>query len=416
MIRDRHGASKLGFAVAWLLSFGFLAQSGMADKLAADKVQFVPNAGAGATAASPAESATLRPELLIVGSSSMADYVDTAAEHLESHYAVARPIVALRGSTNGIAAFCDGLGPQFPDIVASSRGMHKGEFDRCIENGVLDIIEVKIGLSALYMVVKKGDTAFDLTPRMFYDALAAEIPESGEFESNPNQTWRDVNRLAPELPIRVILPGKESGTRFTFDAMVMQAGCRRVPEVSRIFAAAARVPKCITLRSDHVGTSAPAEMAMDPAGRMRVTPETTGNEFERHVTEVEEPYGDKMIELLLRAPAGTIAVMAGEIYDDHSSKLEALTVGGFLPSDEAIDRFDYDIATPNFFYFKRGHMRDNAGRGVVRGIREFMQELTSEELMGRDGIFVKSFGLVPLSRAEVEVERRKVRSLSRFAR
>jgi phosphate transport system substrate-binding protein len=293
--------------------------------------------------------------------------------------------------------------------------MHKSEFDRCIANGVLDIIEIKIGLSALYVVVKKGHATFDMTPRMLYTALAKQVAVNGEFVDNPYQNWHEINPNAPDLPIRVIVPDKSAGTRFHFDALFMEAGCRRVKEIDRIFAVADRVPKCVTLRTDHVGTE-PAEMTMGPGGAMRAAPETPGDEFSRVVTEVPEPYGDKMAELIARSPDGTVAVMAGEVFDDYNSVLDTLTVGGVLPSDTAIERFEYDVATPNFFYFKRGNMRDNAGRGVVHGIREFMEELTRDELMGRDGIFVRDFGLVPLNRAALEAERRKVTTLKRFTR
>jgi phosphate transport system substrate-binding protein len=408
----RRRGTAIGLGLVSILALSLMAAPAAAQQ------PFVPQAGAGATPAAPQANVTLRPELYIVGASTMKGYIETTARHLTNEYDVAPPKFTLLGTTAGIQEFCGGLGPQYPDIVAAYRGMHKGEFDTCIENGVLDIIEVKIGLSALYIVMKKNDPGFDLTPRMFYNAFAAQIPEGeeGEFHDNPNKSWRDVNRLAPDLPIRMLLPGKTSGTRFVFDNLIMQAGCRRVKAVDKIFAAGPRVARCTTLRADHVGTSEPAEMRMDAAGRMQVVPEPAGREFERVVFEIDEPYGDKMMELLARSPPGTIAVMAGEIFDQHYDEFQPLTIGGYLPVDGAIERFDYDIATPNFFYFKRGHMRDNQGRGVVRGIREFMQKLTSEELMGRDGIFVRNFGLVPLNRAAIETERAKVRTLKRFVR
>src|SRR5262249_14953491 len=106
----------------------------------------------------------------------------------------------------------------------------------------------------------------------------------------------------------------------------------------------------------------------------------------------------------------------GEVYGAHADQLQVMSINGVMPSDDAIDRYDYDFSTPNFFYFKRGHMRDRQGRGVVRGIREFMQELTSDDLMGRDGIFKQSFGLVPLDAKQLDAERVKVKTLKRFTR
>ncbi|MBI1774058.1 MAG: substrate-binding domain-containing protein [Proteobacteria bacterium] len=333
----------------------------------------------------PTANITVRPELFIVGSSTMKGYVDVTAAALQRDYDVPAPKVSFKGSKTGIAEFCAGIGPDYPDIAVSSRGMHKSEFDRCNENGILDIIEIKIGLSAYYVATKKGNPVFNVTPRMFYYALAEQLPKQGEFDDNPNQTWRQTDKSAPDLPIRVILPEQASGTRNTFDGLFMQAGCRHIKEIDLIYAADDRVPKCITLRADGV------------------------------VTEVAEPYGTKMVELLQQSAPGTIAVMTNEVYIAFRDVLELLPVNGVLPSDAAIERFDYDMATPDFFYFKRAHMRNNAGQGVVRGIREFMAELTHEELMSHGGAFTK-LGLVALSPAAQEAERSKVRTLKRFVR
>lgn len=411
----------LAFALAVALSVGL----GLVPAAAQQPPQqptmrpTTPPPGGGQSAVAPSAAITVRPELVIAGSSSMKPYVEEAAKALQRHYQLPAPKMQLEGSKKGIAAFCAGMGPAYPDIVVSSRRMHKDEFGKCIENGVLDIIEIRIGQSALFVVTDKGDAVFNVTPRMFYNALAAALPrkedgtahgpgtkgqgaaaepagtvrepppstlKKGEFDDNPNKTWRDADKAAPDLPIQVLVPVEASGTRNSFDALFMQGGCRRASrELDMIYSAGERESKCTTLRTDGA------------------------------VVEVEEPYGPKMVELLKKAPAGTIAVMAGEVYTAFRDQLDVLTVNGVLPTDEAVIRFDYQIATGNYFYFKRGHMRNNAGVGVVRGIREFMAELTHDDMIGGNGVLLK-LGLIAPTAREIQAERRKVKTLQRFTR
>ena len=139
-----------------------------------------------------------------------------------------KPITRFEGTRAGIAAFCAGIGPEYPDIVAASDRMSRGEFETCVENKVLDVIEVDIGDSAVVVVTKKGDQVFNLTPRMVYYGLAEDIPIKGEFTANQNKTWNDTDKDAPDLPIQVIIPAKGSGTRSFFDDNFMQGGCRHV--------------------------------------------------------------------------------------------------------------------------------------------------------------------------------------------
>ena len=138
--------------------------------------------------------------------------------------------------------------------------------------------------------------------------------------------------------------------------------------------------------------------------------------FDQRVIELAEPFGDRMLQLLTSAPPGTIAVMPGSIYLQFADQLQVLTVNGVLPTEERVAQMEYDISTVNYMYFKRGHMRDRNGRGVVRGIREFMAILTSDEVMGMGGILNRQHGLVSVGRGAVVAERRKAQTLQRFTR
>jgi phosphate transport system substrate-binding protein len=58
-------------------------------------------------------------------------------------------------------------------------------------------------------------------------------------------------------------------------------------------------------------------------------------------------------------------------------------------------------------------MRNDAGRGVVRGIREFMAEVVSDEASGEGGYFEK-LGVIALSPEDRLKQNTIVRRLKRY--
>ena len=339
--------------------------------------------GAGESATPPRVNLTDRERLLIVGSTSMEPITDAVIERLIRDYVMPRPIDRPAGMQTGIKDFCAGVGADFPDIVAASQRMSRFEYGSCVENNVLDVIEVAIGQSAVVVVTRKGNPAFNVTPRMFYFAVAEDIPIDGEFRANPNKSWKETDKAAPDLPIQVVLPAQGSGTRDFFNDNFMQGGCRHVKEIDAIFAAADRVPRCITPRDD---------------GR---------------VTELAEPFEQKALDALAKAPPGTVAVIPWTLYLDNRDKVDVLPVGGVVPTHESIAEYAYAMATTLRYYFKRAHMRNKAGRGVVRGVREFMHEIVKNEAFGEGGYF-ESLGVIALAPADRRKQKEIVHRLRRY--
>ncbi len=339
--------------------------------------------GAGQSATPPSADFTQRSELLIVGSTSMRAVTDAVAERLTLDYLMPRPIIRPTGTETGFGDFCAGVGASFPDIAAASHRMSRGDYDTCVENKVLDVIEVGIGQSAVVVATKKGNTAFDVTPRMIYYAVAEEIPINGEFTANPYKSWKETDKAAPDLPIQVIIPAKGSGTRSFFDDVFMQGGCRHVKEIDAIFAAADRVPRCITVRDDGP------------------------------ITELAEPFEEKALAALETAPPGTVAIVPWSLYLNNRDKVEVLPVGGVSPTHEGIADYSYPMATTLHYYFKRAHMRNKAGRGVVRGIREFMAEIVKDEASGEGGYF-EELGVIALTPEDRRKQQNIVRRLKRY--
>jgi phosphate transport system substrate-binding protein len=308
-----------------------------------------------------------RDQLWITGSTTMDVFTHAIAESVASKNKKGKkPIVQSDGSTAGIKEFCKGIGVEFPDIVAASRRMRKREFEACLDRLVLDIIELKIGYSALVVVTKRANpTAFDILPRTMYLGLAATVPGEEQLEPNAAKTWYDVNPLAPKSPIKVYGPGPSSGSRGVWDDLMMEGGCRHMPQVREIFGAKERVKLCTTVRS--------------------------GDFY----VDVPEPYYENAVKRMMDDPDPSLAIVPHNYYDANSDTLQLLTIEGIAPSKETISSEEYHLANPLYYYVKRAHMRDSDGFGVVRGLREFIGELMDDENIGPNGNLIK-MGLSPL--------------------
>jgi phosphate transport system substrate-binding protein len=380
--RSRAGTSAIKSTLVAITAVAYWL---LATPAAAQPTGAAPNSepGGGGSAMLPAIDLSERKQLLITGSTSLEAVTDAVIEKLVRDYVMPQPIKRLAGTEQGIVDFCAGVGANFPDIVAASQRMSRSEFDACVENNVLDVIEVAIGQGAVVVAAKKGDPSFNVTPRMFYYGIAQNIPTNGEFAANGYKSWKETNKNAPDLPIHVVVPAQGSGTRAFFDDNFMQGGCRHVKEIDAIFATADRVPRCIQLRDDGL------------------------------VTELTEPFEEKALDALLGGTPGTVAILPWSVYLSARDKLDVLPVSGVVPTHESIADYTYGMATTLQYYFKRANMRNTAGRGVVRGIREFMAEITKDEAAGEGGYF-ETLGVIALTPNDRSVQKNIARRLKRF--
>lgn len=356
-----------------------------------------------------------RQHVHVVGSSTMAGLTEAFADEFAKNRGVLRPVVEKVGSREGIRLFCAGIGLDFPDIVAAARRMTKSEFTACMDNRIVDIIEVPVGYDALVVVTEKGDPItrpryegdppVSLQPRHVYLALAAEVPrrfvltanvsrevvmaaarDQGEdFIANPFTRWAEIDARLPNVPIRVRGPEIGSGTRdFIHDAF-MEAGCRYFRPIRDIYGAADRVRQCTTMRG------AP------------------------YFEEVKEPFATRVIDMVLDDQEGTVGFVPYDVYDAYKDRIVQLPVMGMVASHEIVASGEYPLRRRMYYYVKRAHMRNAEGVGVVRGLREFMADVTSEQIAGPDGLLDK-IGLVPMGPAEREKARRDVATLRRLNR
>ena len=178
-----------------------------------------------------------RDHIEIVGSSTVFDFAALVAEDFGAATIYPTPRVESIGSGGGFKRFCAGLGMHFPDITNASRRIKQSELNHCIEQGVNDVVEVKIGYDGI-VVAMAGDTeGYPLTADHLYQALAKYVPAQHGDKSvipNPYQYWSDIDANLPKQPILVYGPPPSSGTREAFVDLILRRGCDNVSWISAL--------------------------------------------------------------------------------------------------------------------------------------------------------------------------------------
>jgi phosphate transport system substrate-binding protein len=325
------------------------------------------------TAALAQSPMVLRDRLIVVHSNGTANAAALLTRSFTDRYSgVVEPTLRNLPNAMSLDLFCAGVGPQTPDIAIVARRMSRTMFETCQTNGVRDIVELQVGLSAVVLAVRRGEPVPSLTARQIWEALAAERLVEGEFVPNRQARWSQIGPGLPEQEINVIMPDRQYGVRGVFEDLVLEAGCRNVRGIRLLFEASYRREKCVTLRED---------------GRVR------------SIQAVD------VTAQLLASPPGTIGLMTYDQLQASGGNLVALPIDGVLPMASTIFNQDYGPTRSVVLYAKRQHTRSQQGVGVVRGIREFLGEVTSEAAFGPGG-YLTNAGLVPLGPAERAQERR----------
>ncbi|WP_439596600.1 PstS family phosphate ABC transporter substrate-binding protein [Falsiroseomonas sp.] len=337
-----------------------------------------------ACAASPAAAQGVMRDRLVIIASTSAGTVSRmlSASFTERFEGVMEPTQRTLPTSGALELFCAGVGPQTPDIAVVVRRMPRSMLETCQGNGVRDVVEMRLGLSAVLLAVRRGEPTVNLTSRQVWEALAAERIVEEEFVPNRRGLWSEVSPLLPRSEIRVLAPNLGTGTNGLFEDMILEGGCRDVQAVRLIFEAAYRRSKCVTLRED---------------GR------------------VQRMGGLEVPAALLASPPGTIGVITFDQLQASGGNLVALSLDGVVPSQASIYAQDYGATRVVYLYAKRQHTRLREGVGVVRGIREFLNEATGEAAAGPGG-YLSTTGLVPLPPAERAAQRRIAENMTLLSR
>ena len=209
-----------------------------------------------------ATAAAARDHVQIAGSSTVLPYASIVAEAFGENTDFPTPVVESGGSSAGLKRFCEGVGINTVDIANSSRAIKASEVERCAENGVDEIIEVRVGYDGIVFASIRGGHDFQFTQADWFLALADEVLIDGEMAPNPHKTWADVREGFPARNLIAYIPGTKHGTREVFEDKVILEGCQTTGALQHLATRAegdsekdrmkAAEKACISLRTDGV--------------------------------------------------------------------------------------------------------------------------------------------------------------------
>lgn len=291
-----------------------------------------------------------RDNIQIAGSSTVLPYATIVAEAFGENFDYPTPVVESGGSSSGLKRFCEGVGENTIDIANASRRIKDSEREKCAENGVNDITEVRIGYDGIVFAVDKHNLGFEsLTVGQIYKALTS---------NNDFKTWNQVDSTLPNIAITAFIPGTKHGTREVFEEKVMLSGCEEIGEFDKFL--------------EELGDKKKAQGKC-----MEVSMDKT--------IDIDGDYTETLARI--DANKNAIGVFGLAFYYNNTSKLNVATIGGVVPSQETIATGAYPISRPLYFYIKDAHIE------AIPGLLDYAQFFMSDDMVGADSPLV-TYGLV----------------------
>jgi phosphate transport system substrate-binding protein len=313
-----------------------------------------------AIAAVSATAAAARDNVQVAGSSTVLPYASIVAEAFGDNTDFPTPVVESGGSSSGLKRFCEGVGENTIDVANASRAIRESEVAVCAENGVTDIIEVRIGYDGIVFASQQSGPAFTaFEPSDIFNAIGAKVLKDGAIVDNTHTTWSEYNADLPDAEIAMFIPGTKHGTREVFEEKVLLVGCEATGAMEAMIAGGMSEDDaedaCLDVRQD--GKS----------------------------VDIDGDY----TETLARIDANTngIGVFGLAFYENNTDKLKVATMSGIEPTTATIASGEYPVSRPLFFYVKKAHI------GVIPGLKEYAQFFISDDLAGPSGPLA-NYGLV----------------------
>lgn len=318
-------------------------------------------------------AAQARDNISIVGSSTVYPFATTVAENYAKKTGNPAPKVESTGTGGGMKLFCEGAGVDTADMTGASRRIKESELADCKKNGVSPV-EIKIGYDGIAIANAKTAEAYKLTRRDLFLALAKEVPETtgGNMDGvmgtlklipNPYKTWKEVNAELPDEPIEVLGPPPTSGTRDAFVELVMHVGCKEFPAIKKMEKEDEKQFKAV-------------------CGNMR--------EDGKYI---EAGENDNLIVQKLQANPKAVGIFGFSFLEQNADKVKDSSIEGVDITFENIASGKYSVSRPLYLYVKKEHV------GTVKGIEEFVAELTSDAAWGDTGYLAEK-GMIPMPEAE----------------
>ncbi len=316
-----------------------------------------------------------RERIRVVGSSTVYPFVSYAAEQFGILTDFGTPVVEATGTGGGIKIFCEGVGPRFPDMANASRQIKPDEVTMCEKAGITDITELSIGFDGIVLANTKASERYSLSIQQVFLALAKLVPEGNGLAPNPYKQWSDIDPALPDVAIEVYGPPPTSGTRDAFVEIVMEMGCKAFAQFETAFPdKKVRMKKCHLLREDG---------AFVDAGE-----------------------NDNIIVQKLKANPTALGIFGYSFLEQNLTDVQGSIIDDVMPTFDAIASGEYPVARSLYVYVKNQHI------GVIPGLTDFLEELTSEDALSEDG-YLAPIGLIPLPVEKQEAMRAKVQGLNR---
>jgi len=301
-----------------------------------------------------------RDQIQIAGSSTVLPYASIVAEAFGENFDYLTPVVESGGSSGGMKRFCTGLGENTIDIANSSRRIKDSEIAACAEQGVTEIIEVRIGYDGIVFASDFEGQKFAFHPVDIYQALAAQLPMNGEMRANSYANWSEIDAKFTAQPIQAYIPGTKHGTREVFEEKILLAGCEASGALAEILSlnggdSKAAKTACMTVRNDG------------------------------YSVDIDGDYTETLASIA--SNKNGIGVFGLSFYENNTDKLQVATISDVMPSTESISSGDYPVSRPLYFYIKKAHI------SIIPGLKDYAAFFTAEEIAGPDGPLAE-YGLV----------------------
>ena len=325
------------------------------------------------------DGAQARGRITIVGSSTVFPFATTVAERFGKTTKFKTPVIESTGSGGGLKLFCAGIGDKYPDITNASRRIKKSEVRKCADNGIKDIVEVKIGYDGIVLANSRKSPRLELTLKDIYLALAKNVPDGdGKTKPNPYRTWKQVNPALPDVKIEVMGPPPTSGTRDAFVELAMEGGCKSYGWIKAMKKTNKKAYKvlCQTIREDGAF--------------------------------IEAGENDNLIVKKLQANPHAVGIFGFSFLDQNVDTIQGSKINGIEPGFDQIADGSYPVSRSLYFYVKKEQITNTPG------ITEYMAAFTNDKAWGPEG-YLADKGLIPMSDQERKDWAAKVRNLQNLS-
>jgi phosphate transport system substrate-binding protein len=297
-----------------------------------------------------------RDRIHIVGSTEVMPLIEPVAENFARITTHPAPILEPTGSGGGFRLFCENVGFETPDVIATLRPITSAELAECRSSGIAEITEIVIGSEAVVLASAAGDRPYDFTTAQLFLAAAERVPVNGSWLVNPHVRWNEIDSELPAREIKLIAPPPTTGAYYAVMDQVFVAGCRQFQEADAL-SETERHKICRTLRRD-------------------------GSFVEGLRSEM------RVIEWLLDNQGGFGFVSFSQL-GHNPEQLSAHLVNGVAPTHENLISGRYPLLRPVYLYVKTQHVES------VPGLQQLLYEVTSEHAIGPEG-YLTEHGMIPL--------------------